>query len=104
MCIHPMKWPLAGVAVLAFCLPASAALAPHYQRAEEMRAILADAAVVDAFERGSLIEKIEYIGTDLYRVTAGPCQLDVAVADKLPGSGLLGPRQLEIRPGAVSCR
>lgn len=102
MSIHWIGLTLATLAALMPAGPVFAALAPHYQRAEEIRAILAETYVVDAFD-GAAIDKVEYIETDLYRVTAGSCWLDVAIADKQPASGLLGPRQIEVKPGAPSC-
>jgi hypothetical protein len=54
-----------------------------------MRAILADAVVVDAFGPESIIDKIEFINVDVYRVPAGRCRVDVVIADKKPASDIL---------------
>lgn len=72
-----------------------AALAPNYQRIAEFQAILDDVAVTDAL-KAEPIGRIELVKTDLYRVTAGPCHVDVAIVDVPREEGLVGPRQFKI--------
>ncbi len=82
--------------------PAAAALPPQYQRAAEFRALIADARVAGAF--GSTpVERIEYVGPDLYRVSAGRCSLEVAIVDLPAPSGVAGPRRFGLRPGRKAC-
>lgn len=89
--------------LLAASLPASAALPPQYQRVAEMRAILDDITITDLFGIQRPIERIEYIETDLYRVTSGACHVDVRIVDKPNVSGMVGPRQFEVEPGVLVC-
>jgi hypothetical protein len=63
-----------GAAALA-AVPAQAALAPHYQRQAELRAVIAHPAITRAFGSDP-IDRVEYLRADLYRVSAGRCRLD----------------------------
>jgi len=92
-----------AAAILVVSLPASAALPPQYQRAAEFRAILDDTDIVDLFGIGRPIERIEYLGPDLYRVTSGNCHLDVRIVDKPDVSGMVGPREFDVEPGELIC-
>jgi len=82
--------------------PASAALAPEYQRIRELNAVLNHQGVVAAFG-GTPIEAIEVVRTDLYRVRAGRCRLDVAIVGLPMPRGMAGPRRFEARPGRRVC-
>ena len=101
--MRPIPLLLAAAAILAAALPASAALPPQYQRAAELRAILDDTDIVDLFGIGRLIERIEFVEPDLYRVTSGNCHLEVRIVDKPAASGMVGPRQFEVEPGELIC-
>lgn len=92
---------LSAVALAA--APAPAALAPNYQRLVELRAILDHPGVVAAFA-GVPIDRIEFVRPDLYRVTAGRCRLDVAIAGLPLPRGMVGARRFEVRPGQRVCR
>ena len=84
--------------------PALAALAPNYQRLAELRAILNDTRVTDRFDTRHPIERVEWVKADLYRVTAGPCHLDVGIQDApRPGPPTPGARQFMLVPGALTC-
>ena len=87
---------------LLFPMPLSAALAPQYQRAKELQAVLSVASgLLD-----QPIDKIEAIGPDEYQVTAGTCTLDVRIADDpafKPEPGWAGPRQFLTIPGDMTC-
>lgn len=80
-----------------------AALAPNYQRIAELKAVLEHPGVVEAFTVSQPIDRIELVQPDLYRVTAGPCSLDVRIVDKPVEEGLVGPRQFEAVPDQVTC-
>ena len=90
-----------GAVVLA-AAPAPAALAPNYQRLAELRAVIAHPAVGRAFGADP-IDRIEYLRTDLYRVTAGRCRVDVAIVDLPTPRDVSGPRRFDVRPGALVC-
>ncbi|HEX8239789.1 MAG TPA: hypothetical protein VF574_08640 [Allosphingosinicella sp.] len=97
---------LARIPALAACAflaaPAAAALPPQYQRAAELKAVVADARVADAFA-GAPIERVEYVRPDLYRVSARGCRLDVAIVDLPTPAGVAGPRRFAVKAGAKSC-
>lgn len=93
------------IALLAAALaaaPASAALAPNYQRQAELRAVIAHPQVARAFGSDP-IDRVEYVRTDLYRVSAGRCRLDVAIVGLPTPRGVSGPRRFDVRPGAFAC-
>jgi hypothetical protein len=82
---------------------AMAALPPQYQRLAELRAILDDSRVVGAFTSRP-IDKIERIAEDLYRLTAGPCTMDVAIKDSPSRANVVGPRGFFIDPAPMACK
>jgi hypothetical protein len=81
-------------------VPASAALPPHYQRLAELRAVLAHPQVA---RMGQSVDRIEYVKSDLYRVTAGRCRMDVTIVGLPTPPGMAGPRRFEARPGRKVC-
>lgn len=83
--------------------PAEAALAPEYQRLAELQRILETPAVLSAFA-GVPIDNIAFVRPDLYRVSAGRCQLEVAIVDLPMPAGIVGARRFAVRPGRRSCR
>jgi hypothetical protein len=91
-----------SAAILAAC-PASAALAPNYQRLVELKAVLDHPGVIAAFGTMQPIDRIEYAGPDLYRVSAGRCRLDVRIVDLPVPRGMVGARHFEVRPGRRVC-
>jgi len=101
--MHTISRLIAAAAILAASSPAWAALPPQYQRANELRAILDNVEIVDRFGMTRLIDGIEFIETDLYRVTSGPCRMDVRIVDKPLQENIVGPRQFEVVPGDVVC-
>ncbi len=83
---------VAGVAV-----PASAALPPDAQRNREFDAVMNSPAVEQALPPRLLIDKIERLADDLYRVTSGPCHVDALIVDlPTPGGGWAGPRRFNV--------
>lgn len=100
-----------ALATLGLAVPASAALPPIYQRAVEMKAILDSSDVVGGFKgvdyADSIIEKVEYVSPDLYRVSTRLCTMDVKIVDKpsKPSSTpIVGPRQFTVAPEKAVCR
>ncbi len=85
--------------------PAEAALAPQYQRLVELQALLADGAIVEAFGMAHPIDGLFYVGPDQYRITGGPCQMQVRVVDAPTPhpAGFVGPREFALEPGALIC-
>jgi hypothetical protein len=71
---------LASAAVL-LSATADAAVPPQYQRPKEIRAILEDAKVLEAFNATHPIEKIERIENAHYRVSSGSCVMDITLVD-----------------------
>lgn len=95
---------LTGVAALALgALPASAALAPNYQRLAELQRVLEHPGVIAGFGVAEPIDRVEYAGPDLYRVTAGRCHLDVRIVGLPMPRGMVGARRFEARPGQRVC-
>jgi hypothetical protein len=84
--------------------PAAAALAPNYQRLAELRAVLDHPGVTAVLGAGTPVDRVEYLRPDLYRVSAGRCHVDVAIAGMPLPSGMVGPRRFEARPGRRICR
>ena len=81
-------------------VPASAALPPNYQRLAELRAVLAHPQVA---RMGPSVDRIEYVKSDLYRVTAGRCRMDVAIVGLPMPRDMVGARRFEARPGRNVC-
>ena len=97
---HARLTALAAAALAAS--PASAALAPNYQRQAELRAVISHPQVTRAFGADP-IDRVEYLRADLYRATAGRCRLDVAIVDLPTPPGVSGPRRFDLRPGPLVC-
>lgn len=92
----------AGLGFLA-PLPASAALPPKYQRLAELRAVLEHVGIQAALGEG-LVDRVEYVRNDLYRVHAGRCHVEAAIIGLPTPRGISGPRRFEVRPGGRVCR
>lgn len=85
------------------CTSAWAALAPNYQRLAELQAVLAHPGIVGTFQTSQPIERIEYLGPDLYRVRAGNCHVDARIVSLPASNGMVGPRRFSVEPGKPSC-
>ncbi|HEX9946038.1 MAG TPA: hypothetical protein VGA98_00705 [Allosphingosinicella sp.] len=83
-------------------IPAEAALPPQYQRTAELRAVLDDDKVAEAFGSAP-IERIEYVRSDLYRVSAGRCRVEVAIVGLPMPGGVVGPRRFGVKAGRKVC-
>jgi hypothetical protein len=93
----------AGAAAALTAIPAQAALPPNYQRLAELRAVLDLPAVGTAFGIEP-IDRIDYVATDLYRLSAGRCHLDVRIVGLPMPRGMVGARRFEARAGRRVCR
>ena len=82
--------------------PAAAALPPNYQRLAELRAVLALPEVGRAFGLEP-IGRIDYVRTDLYRLSAGRCHLDVRIVDLPTPPNVVGARRFQARAGRPVC-
>ncbi len=79
---------------------AHAALAPNYQRAKEMTAIIdAVAEKIPAHP----VSKIIYQKTDQYQVIAGPCSVRATIVDKPGKPMIVGPRQFSVKLSLQRC-
>ena len=96
--------PLMALLALQLAAPAQAALPPEYQRIREFEAVLASHEIVDRLKYEP-IEAVEYVRTDLYRVTAGACSVEVRiVSDPAPEEeGWVGPRPFHVEVGEAVC-
>ena len=98
---------LRGPVVLAFCLvsvPAFVALPPHYQRQDELVAIIGH--VVEEFGIDHPIESILMKGTDFYEVVSGACHMEVVIVNVPPPADaepMAGPRQFAVESGPLVC-
>ena len=94
----------AGLATMLMTLPALAALPPHYQRQNELEAIIAH--VVEEFGIGNPIDSIVMKDTDFYEVISGACRMEVVIVDIPPKPGaepMAGPRQFAVESGPLVC-
>ena len=82
--------------------PAAAALAPNYQRQAELRAVIAHPAITRAFGSDP-IDRVEYVRTDLYRVSSGRCRTDAAIVELPTPRGVNSGRRFDVRPGRLVC-
>ncbi|MEI3855500.1 MULTISPECIES: hypothetical protein [Ensifer] len=79
---------------------AAAALAPNYQRARELTAVIdAVAAAVPRYP----IDKIISQGRDRYAVVAGKCTVIARIIGLPSKPGLVGPRQFEVQLDKPDC-
>lgn len=92
---------LALSAIALFSAGAShAALAPNYQRANELTAVIT--AVAEAVATHP-IDKIIHQGRDLYAVVAGKCTVIAHIVDLPAKPGLVGPRQFKVELEKPRC-
>lgn len=79
---------------------ADAALAPNYQRAKEMSAVIE--AVAEQFPRHP-VTKVIYQDPDQYQVIAGPCSIRAKIVTRPQKQMMVGPRQFEVRLSPQRC-
>lgn len=92
-----------GASLFAAAAPASAALPPKYQRLAELRAVLENPAIQNALGEG-LIDRVQYVRNDLYRVHSGRCHVDARIVGLPLPSGMVGARRFEVQAGRRVCR
>lgn len=93
-------------AVLLAPAPAFAALSPQYQRLVELRRILEDTRISDAFDARHPVEKVEWIAANRYRVSAAGCAMDVAIrtVERHGADRRIGERPFLVVPGKLVCK
>ena len=78
---------------------AQAAVSPPWRRASELNAVIT---VATKALGDRLIDEIERLDIDRYRVRAGACSMEVRLRQAERSSP--GPQQLEATAGPISCR
>jgi hypothetical protein len=99
-----MKRAFVALGLSLVALPALAALPPHYQRQDELEAIIRH--VIEEFGMSHPIESIVMKDTDFYEVISGPCHMEVVVVDVPPAPNaepISGPRQFAVESGPLVC-
>ena len=91
------------LAILVLVVPAAAALAPHEQRAAELKAVISDSGIIGRFGANRPIEKVEWIKPDQYRVSGGRCHLDVTIKDAQEPAPMAGGRRFVLVLSALVC-
>lgn len=79
-----------------------AALAPQYQRANEMNAVIT--AVTETLSPYQPITKIVHQKDDQYLVAAGNCTITAKIVSLPAKPGLVGPRQFNVQLGKQRCK
>ncbi len=96
--------PIRALALAAIMLSgasaAHAALAPNFQRANELTAIIG--AVAEAVPQYP-IDKIIHQGRDRYAVIAGKCTVIARIVALPPKPGLVGPKQFKVELERPRC-
>ncbi|MBB5092784.1 hypothetical protein [Pseudochrobactrum saccharolyticum] len=79
-----------------------AALAPQYQRANEMNAVIS--AVTETLSPQQAVTKVVYQSEDQYLVVAGNCSIKATLITLPAKAGLVGPRQFKVQLGKQRCK
>lgn len=90
---------LTSATIFAATAASHAALAPNYQRARELSAVI-DA--VAALVEGYPIDEVAYRGDYLYEVTAGPCTVQARIVT-IPTPEIAGPLKFRVELGEPAC-
>ena len=88
------------LATVMFVTNANAALAPNYQRANEMTAVIE--AVAEQVPSHP-ITKIIYQSNDRYQVIAGPCSIRATIVTTKTKPMMVGTRQFKVKLSAPRC-
>lgn len=87
-------------ALLACSLSAQAALAPNYQRARELGAVVD--AVAAAVERHA-IDSVTYVGNARYEAVAGPCKIVARIVSEPMPDGMVGAARFRVELDEPEC-
>lgn len=85
-----------------FSTASIAALAPQYQRASEMNAVITT--VTETLSPYQPITKIIYQKDDQYLVVAGNCTITAKIVSLPAKPGLVGPKQFNVQLGKQRCK
>ncbi|MCX5471586.1 hypothetical protein OSH04_07670 [Alcaligenes sp. A-TC2] len=80
-----------------------AALRGDGQRKVEFRAVIENLDLNNSFSYWQLIERVEYVSADLYRIHAGHCFIDVSLTTIPFPEGFVGARQFELSYSEKQC-
>ncbi len=92
---------LSAILVLASIGASQAALAPPLQRQRELIAVLGHP---DVIAKLGIVEKIEAVAPDRFRVFSDHCSLDVIVERVGPRESVAGGGELRVSPSTFRCR
>ncbi|MGQ5718049.1 hypothetical protein [Pseudochrobactrum asaccharolyticum] len=93
---------IAAFMLAGFSTASMAALAPQYQRANEMNAVIT--AVTETLSPYQPITKIIYQKDDQYLVVAGNCTITAKIVALPAKSGLVGSKQFNVQLGKQRCK
>ncbi len=93
---------VAAFMLAGFSTASMAALAPQYQRANEMNAVIT--AVTETLSPYQPITKIIYQKDDHYLVVAGNCTITAKIVALPAKPGLVGPKQFNVQLGKQRCK
>lgn len=93
---------VAAFMLAGFSTVSMAALAPQYQRANEINAIIT--AVTETLSPYQPITKIVYQKDDQYLVVAGNCTITAKILSLPAKPGLVGPKQFNVQLGKQRCK
>ncbi|MDM7851514.1 hypothetical protein [Pseudochrobactrum kiredjianiae] len=97
-----IKLIFAVVMLSGFSTVSMAALAPQYQRANELNAVIT--AVTETLSPYQPITKIIYQKDDQYLVVAGNCSISAKIVSQPVKPGIVGARQFNVQLGKQRCK
>lgn len=80
---------------------AEAALAPNFQRARELTAVIEAVALAMPDKP---VNRVRYIESDKYEVRAGKCSVIATLQTKPLHPGWVGPRQFDVKLAKPKCK
>lgn len=97
-----MKMIFFGLLIAGFSTNSLAALAPQYQRSNEMTAVIR--AATEKLSPYQPITKIIYQKNDQYLVIAGNCSITAKIVTLPTEAGFVGPRRFEVQLDTQRCK
>ncbi len=94
---------IAGCLFFALASPASAALAPEYQRQREIQAVITNPEVREAL-KGHPISAVTWTGDDRVEVTGGACTVKVSIVGTGKPGDPPGPRKFAVEVTSAGCK
>lgn len=90
-------------AALLCAAPAYAEIPPQHQRLVELKAILDHDDMATAFPGMELVQRVEFVKYNLYRVSTESCSLYARIVIKPLPRGMVGTRQFDVALGKPTC-